>query len=128
MLALDGTITSDELNRAIFRTGNEDDLNDAIIRIREARERNDPSLLGNEVVTETAKNDRVLVWMAWASFGWTLIGDKRQSAAGLYEIRPLAKRILREASMLRHRHKDYDSEEKYFKYISDSAGLPEDLR
>lgn len=128
MLALDGSITSDELNRAIFKTENEDDLNKAIEQILESREKQDPTLLGNEVVTEEAKNDRILVWMAWASFGWTLIGDKRQSGTGSYEIVPRALRVLREASGLKHRHRDFDSEAQYFNFISDCAGIPKDLR
>lgn len=128
MLALDGWISSEELNRAIFRTENEDDLQDAINRIRIARRCNDPSILGDEVVTERAKNDRILVWMAWASFGWTLIGDKRQSTSGVYEIAPNAERLLSEAAALKHRHRDFTNEINYIEYISECAGLPEDLR
>lgn len=128
MLALNGSISSDELNRAIFHTENEDDLSDAIHRIRLSRERSDLSLLGDEVVTEQAKNDRVLVWMAWASFGWTLIRDKRQSGSGVYEIVPNAKRLLEEAATLKHRHRDFINEAKYIEYVSECAGIPEDLR
>ena len=61
MLALDGTITSDELNRAILRTENENDLEAAVERIKAARQAEDLDLLGDEVVTEGAKNDRILV-------------------------------------------------------------------
>ena len=127
MLALDGFISSDELNRAIMRTENEDDLDAAIERISLARKCEDTELLGEEVVTENAKNDRILVWMAWASFGWTLIGDKRQSG-GVYEIVPRARRILHEAALLRHRHRDFKNEIDYFEYIADCAGVPKDLR
>ena len=128
MLALDNSISSDELNRAIFQTENEGDLDNAIEQIRVARGRGDPSLLGEEVVTEDAKNDRILVWMAWASFGWTLIGDKRQSASGVYEIAPNARRIIYDAARLKHRHREFADERTYFDYIVGCAGLPEDLR
>ena len=128
MLKLENRITSDELNREIFRSENEDQLNDAIDRISLSRAKNDPSLLRPEVVTESAKNDRILVWMAWASFGWTLIGDKRQSGSGSYEIAPRAQRLLREVSRARHRHRDFSDEADYLMHISSCAGIPKDLR
>jgi len=128
MLALNDSISSDELNRAIFHTENDNDLEDAIANIRLAREHNDLAYLGEEVVTEDAKNDRILVWMSWASFGWTLIGDKRQSETGVYEIIPSAKRLLYETAILKLQHWDFSNETQYFDYIAECAGLPEDLR
>ena len=128
MLALDGTITSDELNRAILRTENEDDLEAAVERIRAARQAQDLDLLGDEVVTERAKNDRILVWMAWASFGWTLIDDKRESGGKAYSIAPRATQILRDAVSLEYRHKEFATVPNYVTYISRCAGLPVDLR
>lgn len=128
MLKLDNRITSDELNREIFRAANEDDLYDAIDRISLARTRNDQTLLRAEVVTESAKNDRILVWMAWASFGWTLIGDKRQSGSGSYEIVPQAKRLITEAASIKHRYREFEDEARYLKYVSSCAGIPKDLR
>ncbi|TIT20142.1 MAG: hypothetical protein E5W70_22560 [Mesorhizobium sp.] len=127
MIALEGNISSDELNRAILKVQNEDDLEDAIKRIRRFRIDNDLTALGDETVSEQAKNDRLLVWMAWASFGWTLIQDKR-SAGGVYSIAPNSKRVVADAAAIRHRHREFISEKEYVEYLSTCAGLPEDLR
>jgi len=127
MLALDGNISSDELNRAILKVNTEDDLIEAIGKIRIARSTGDLSVLGPETVPEQAKNDRILVWMAWASFGWTLIQDKR-AAGGIYSIVPNARRLVSDAAAIRHRHKEFRSERDYIEYLSACAGLPEDIR
>lgn len=128
MLALDFRLSSDELNRAILKTRNEEDLALAISAIREARETQNLSLLGHETVSEAAKNDRILVWMSWASFGWTLITDKRTSASGHYEIPPRNRRVLSDAAAIVHRHREFVNEADYVHYISANAGLPKDLR
>jgi hypothetical protein len=127
MIALDGTISSDELNRALFKTNNEDNLLEAIDLIRSSRAKHDLSILGGETVSEQAKNDRILVWMAWASFGWTLIQDKR-SAGGLYSIAPNSQRLVSDAAAIRYPHRDFGSEKTYIEHLSRCAGLPEDLR
>jgi len=127
MLALDNSISSDELNRAIFKVKTEDELHNAIDGIKASRASNDLSVLGDETVTEQAKNDRILVWMAWASFGWTLIQDKR-SAGGIYTIAPNARRLVADAAAIRHRHREFQSEKEYIEYLSMCAGLPEDIR
>lgn len=128
MLALDFRISSDELNRAIFKTRNEQELLSAIDCIRSARLAGDINILGNETITEKSKNDRILVWMSWASFGWSLIADKRTSASGDYEI-PSANRLtLQNAAAIRHRHRSFASEASYVEYLSNCAGLPKDLR
>ena len=128
MLALGGTITSDELNRAVLSTENEDDLQAAINRIRAARLEGDATILGEEVISERAKNDRILVWMAWASFGWTLIDDKRTSGGDAYAISPRADDVLRDAARLKYEHREFGTESEYVRYIARCAGLPEDLR
>lgn len=128
MLALDYRLSSDELNRAILKTGSEEDLLAAIDAIREARATGDLSVLGDETVAEAAKNDRILVWMSWASFGWTLITDKRASSSGDYEIPIRNRRVLSDAASIVHRHREFASEADYVRYISANAGLPEDLR
>ena len=127
MLALEDTISSDELNRAIFKVHSESDLDIAIGQIRQSRAANDLGILGPETVTKSAKNDRILVWMAWASFGWTLIHDKRM-AGGVYAIAPNARRVLVDAATIRHKHRDFTSEKQYVEYLSFCGGLPEDLR
>jgi len=128
MLALDNRISSDELNRAIFKTENDKDLSDAILAIRHARETGNISSLGPETISEQAKNDRILVWMSWASFGWTLITDKRASKSGDYEINPKNRRLIRDAASIIHRHRDFSSEPEYVEHVSKCAGLPKDLR
>ena len=60
MLALERRISSDELNRAIFKVQDEEGLNDAIERIREARRTGQVLSLGNEVITGENKNDRII--------------------------------------------------------------------
>ena len=128
MLALDNRISSDELNRAILKTQNETDLTAAIDAIRDARAAGDVTLLGAETVTEPAKNDRILVWMSWASFGWTLITDKRSSASGYYEIPDRSRRVLSDAASISYRHRNFVHEADYVEYISANAGLPKDIR
>jgi hypothetical protein len=128
MLALDNRISSDELNRALLKTKNEADLQTAVEAIRHAREAGDVTQLGPETVTEAAKNDRILVWMSWASFGWTLITDKKSSASGDYEIPERNRRLLSDAASIQHRHRKFENEAAYIEYLSNCAGLPEDLR
>ena len=66
--------------------------------------------------------------MAWASFGWMLIDDKRESGGKAYSIAPRATQILRDAVRLKYRHKEFDTVPDYVRYISRCAGLPTDLR
>jgi hypothetical protein len=127
MLSLDDAISSDELNRSILKVNNEDELLIAVEKIRKSREANDLSLLGDELVSEQAKNDRILIWIAWASFGWTLIQDKR-AQGGMYTIAPNARRVVEDAAAIRHKHRNFGSEKDYVEYVSLCAGLPEDLR
>lgn len=128
MLALDYRISSDELNRALLKTRNEADLQAAIDAIRAAREAGDVTLLGEELVTGGAKNDRLIAWMSWASFGWTLIADKRSSESGDYEIPERNRRLLSDTASIQHRHRHFDSVAAYIEYLANCAGLPEDLR
>lgn len=131
MLALDGKISSDELNRAIFKVKNEDDLGEAIRLIRDSRAAGDDlELMGEETVPGPGKNDRIIPWMCIASFGWTLIRDKRAGEVrGYYTIPARMETLLREASAAKHRHRDFgNSVEHYVKHLSEAAALPEDLR
>lgn len=129
MLKLDGYIGSDELNRAIFKVKNEDELESTIALIIRARERNDITILGEEVITGRAKNDRIIPWMALASFGWTLFPDKRRGdQTGNYTLIPETLSIIREASRIQHKHRNFSDTEGYVEYISSRAALPKDLR
>lgn len=128
MLALDGRITSDELNRAVFKIICEDDIEPAIELIRQARADDDLEKMGPEVVTEDAKNDRILVWMGWASFGWMLIADKSESGDGSYAIRTKCLRLLHEISRIRHRHRAFENEIEYVQHLAKCAALPPDVR
>jgi hypothetical protein len=126
MLALNGRINSDELNRAVFKIGSDEEIARAIEAIRIYRVSGNVGDMGPETVTEEAKNDRILVWMGLASFGWMLIEEK--GGDGYYSIRPNCLHILTEASRIRHRHRTFTNEAEYFRHISRCAALPPDLR
>lgn len=128
MLALDGKISSNELNRVLFKTKNENDLQNAIITISESRKSGNIADLGSEVLTEKNKNDRIIPWLSLASFGWTLFPDKRGGGEDYYKLPASTISIIREAAQIRHRHRNFSSVESYIEYISRSACLPEDLR
>jgi len=127
MFALGGTISSDELNRAIFRVQNEADLAIAIEKIKKGRSDGNLEEMGAEIIIEERKEDRIIPWMSIASFGWTLIIDKK-SGGGIYRIRPSAVDILRQAAAVQHRHREFNSTEEYVLHLSRAAALPEDLR
>lgn len=129
MLALDNKISSDELNRAIFKVTNEFSLLKAIDSIAMARASGNISSLGDEVISGEAKNDRIIPWLSLASFGWTLFPDKRGGGEGGYYSLPThTAEIVREAAQVRHRHRDFESVAEYVEYVSSAACLPKDLR
>ncbi|HSH60411.1 MAG TPA: hypothetical protein VK988_12395 [Acidimicrobiales bacterium] len=129
MLALDNRIASDELNRAVLQIRTEDDLGAAIDAISRYRRTGNLDDMGSETVTGDGKNDRIISWMAAASFGWTLISDKRESAdRTYYQIRDRTLRVLEGASRVRHPHRDYGSTEEYVEHLARCAALPKDLR
>ena len=129
MLALECRISSDELNRAIFRVHDEDALHDAIERIRTVRKTGQVPTLGDEVIAGRNKNDRIIPWMSLASFGWTLFPDKRSGKKPMYyEIPPRTRNILHEAARIRRRHRSFGTADDYVRYISRSAALPKDFR
>ena len=129
MLALDNRISSDELNRAIFKVQNHDELNDAIQRISDARRTGNGTALGAEAISGKGKNDRIIPWMALASFGWLLFPDKRSGDNPMYyQIPPTTRQVLHEASRIKHRHRLFSTVEEYVRYVSRSAALPRDLR
>ncbi len=129
MLALDGRISSDELNRGLFKVTNEESLHTTIAAIRHARAAADVTTLGDEVVSGPAKNDRLIPWMALASFGWTLFRDKRGGDdSDYYELLPDRPNIVEEAARVRHRHREFTSVQDYVEHIASCASLPKDLR
>jgi hypothetical protein len=127
MLALGGRINSDELNRAIFKVTNEAELEDAISKITASRAANNIRMLGPETVSGSKKDDRIIPWMSLASFGWTLISDKK-AGGGYYEVYDRTRPILREASRIRHRHREFRTAESYVDHVSNAAALPMDMR
>jgi hypothetical protein len=127
MLQLDGRINSEELNRAIFRVKNETELEQAIADIISARKSGDLTQLGAEVTTGEGKDDRIIPWMSMASFGWTLLSDKR-SGNGDYTILPRSHSVIAEAAAVHHRHKEFATTEEYVRHIDRAAALPKDLR
>lgn len=129
MLALEGKLSSDELNRAIFKVRNEDELYEAIDRIAISRVENRVEDLGEEVISGSKKNDRIIPWISLASFGWTLFPDKRGGEESYYyKLSERTTAIILEASQIKHKHRDFSSPEEYVEYISRSACLPKDLR
>ena len=126
MLELDGRISSDELNRAIFWTKNERDLEQSIEKIQRYRH-GDKDALGAPVATGEATNDRIIPWVAMASLGWLLVKDKRESGSDYYELKAGAFDAVRSAVSESQAHIDFgDSIENYVRYISESSGLPGD--
>jgi hypothetical protein len=129
MLALDGRLGSDELNRGIFKVTNEDELATTIETIRHARVADDITLLGDETVSGRAKNDRIIPWMSLASFGWTLFPDKRGGEGGdYYELDAHTLAVVKEAAKVRHKHRVFASVADYVEHVARCAALPKDLR
>lgn len=129
MLKLDNRITSDELNRALFRVRDASELEVCIATIRDARASGRVTDLGDETITGSRKNDRVIPWVAVASFGWTLIADKRDDPDQTwYRVRPNCVGVLREAARIQHAHRDFDSMPAYVQHLSRVAAVPPDLR
>jgi hypothetical protein len=131
MLALDGRISSEELNEAVFHAMDEDGLHDAVRRIKTFRESGGPGSMWTKVATGDDRNDRIGIWMARASFGWTLISKKGTSIEfpDHYCItEPWAVRTIREVVVTRHRHREYRSVRAYVEHLSNCAGLPPDVR
>lgn len=125
MLGLEGKLSSDELNRAILTVRNTKELEEATARIKRARAADDPNLLGPETVSGTAKNDRLIPWMAMASFGWTLFSDK---VGGFYRVTPRQAAVLEDATRVYRRHREFGSVKEYVEHISRAAALPKDMR
>lgn len=129
MLELDRRISSDEMNRAVMRVRDEAGLKTAVDAIKKYRESGDLGDLGPETVSGTSKNDRIIPWMSFASFGWTLIADKRDSETKQhYEIRPRTLPVIAEAARVRHPHREFTSTAAYVEHLSRCAALPKDMR
>jgi hypothetical protein len=129
MLALDNRISSDELNRAIFKVRNEDELGQAIGRIAEARTAGTVEPMGEETISGDRKDDRIIPWISIASFGWTLIANKGDAEErGYYTIPVRTVDVVREASLIRHKHREFQSVGEYVDWVSACAALPPDLR
>lgn len=126
MLALDNRISSDELNRALFKVNNVDELATCIEKIRHAREKKDLLSLGDETIAGAKKNDRIIPWVSLASFGWTLFPDKGNEPD--YRLDESTLFIVREASRIRHSHKNFATVRDYVEHVSRCAALPKDLR
>jgi hypothetical protein len=133
MLLLNGRISSDELNRGILRVRDEVQLGEAIERIAKARTTGDLDSIGDEVAQDKpgakrkAKNDRIIPWMSLASFGWTLFQSKH-GGSEYYELDPRTQDIIKEASRIRRKHREFSSVQDYVEYISRCAALPKDVR
>jgi hypothetical protein len=129
MLELELRMSSDELNRAIFRTRNEDELRDAIVAIRRYRSSGSLSDLGQETISGAGKNDRIIPIVSIAGFGWTIIMNKDESPVpSHYHIRPGCEKLIEAAVAVGWPHLEFDSIQAYLNRISQAACLPKDLR
>jgi DNA (cytosine-5)-methyltransferase 1 len=131
MLALDGKLSSKEITGALFKIRNETDLNEAINNISEARRKNDLSILGKPIKCD---EKTIGTWMAMASFGGTLMVDRKDLDSGEYwEIHEKVIDVLETVTSVNYRHRDFeasdkDAVEKYMEHVSRAAILPKDLR
>lgn len=123
MLALDGRISSDELNRGVLHAMSSDELQDVVSRIKSSRASGTMSDLFEPIVSI---NDRLIPWMSWASFGWTLISPK--GGSGFYQIRSRLARVVADAASIQRRHQEFATEAEYVEHVSACAALPEDIR
>lgn len=129
MLALEGRISSDELNRGLFKVTNEADLAQCIERVSESRLKDNLQLLGQETITGRRKNDRIIPWVALGSFGWMMISDKSEDdERKWYRIRPRFLQVLRDAAAVQHRHAEFATIQSYVEHLSRLAAAPPDLR
>ena len=132
MLALDGRLTREELNRGLYRVRNEDELAATIASIRDSRVRGDISIIGERAAERgeggSLTSRRVRSWMAWASFGWTLFADVTAEDEGFQIRSTWAREVLEEAALTRRRHQEFDDVGQYVEHLSRCAGLPPDLR
>jgi hypothetical protein len=126
MLKLGYRISSEELNRAIFLTRDQETLEEAITQIRNYRQTGQATALGEEAITGRNKNDRVIPIVALASFGWTLLAQKDED--GFYRVKPECVRLLEAAVSLPAKHRDFPNVQSYVEAISNAACLPRDYR
>ena len=67
--------------------------------------------------------------MSIASFGWTLIGDKKSGEeTGYYKIPDRTLSLIKEAAAIRHKHREFATKEEYVEHVARAAALPRDLR
>ena len=129
MLELELRISSDELNRAIFRVTDAASLREAIEKIRQARRSGKPADLGEETISDKRKDDRIIPWVSLASFGWTLLMDKKEGGlTGYYRVRDDCVRLLEAAVQTPAEHRTFSSTAEYVRHVSRAACLPKDLR
>lgn len=132
MLALEGRITREELNRGLYNTKDEDELQAVIERIRLARVTGDVDSIGPRAIERGQDGNltarRVRGWMAWASFGWTLIDDEAHPDQGFTITKPWAREVLEQVAAARRKHRHFKSVPEYLEHLSAYAGLPADLR
>lgn len=127
MLGCESRITSEELNRVVLRIPSDEHVSGAIAQIRNARatlrDYPDASLdevLGQRVIEGKSVSDRLIPWMALASFGWLLIADKQ---GGEYRIRPEAEQLLVRAASVYPAHRVFGDRLQYYDYLARVSGL-----
>jgi len=126
MLLAERKINSDELARVVLKITDNDQVEAAAASILQARAEGDPDLMGERVQED---NDRIIPWMSLASFGWTLIQDKREGdEAGYYQIPDHTLRIVERAADIRRPHLEFADEITYYRHIERAAAVPADYR
>lgn len=128
MLALDGIISSEEINGSLLYALDELGLAEAIERIRRHRQDPDTGALFPDVETGQSKNDRIIPIVAAGSFGFTFIQDKRETGGKFYRLRPETYRIIESAANAEFPIQDHATVPAYVEHISNMASLPKDLR
>lgn len=126
MLAADGRVDSTELKCEVLRLTDQSEIEGAVARILRYRSTGDATAMQAPIGVDS--DDRLIPWMSLASFGWALIGDKKDSTDGYYRIRPDSLSVLERAAEVRHVHRDFATEQAYLEYIERAAAIPEDLR
>lgn len=124
MLAAEGRVNSMELKCEVLQLKSESEIPAAVARILEYRRTGDANVMRAPI--DVDKDDRLIPWMSLASFGWSLIREKDET--GYYQIDPPSHRTLERAADVRHKHREFTSEEAYLRHIESVAALPEDLR
>lgn len=127
--ALDGWLSTEELNRALFHVMTLEELEPALLRIAHARTTQDMTHLGTPAIPLDQATSHVHSWMSLASFGWTLCSPEYIGTdSWRYHVRPAMAGLLKRTVRRLPRTYPFSTVQAYVTYIANMAGVPEDLR